>query len=186
MRISMNVIKNEHGVFHVRKKVPKKLEEATATVMGSSKHRVAWLKKSLGTKDLKAAKVRATSVLMEFDRILSEAEALLVERPLRTSLQPREIERIADYFFASQLAGDEEDRREGGSEQGFQDIARQLSEAGVDYQSPYPVGVAPPKFGLPTARCSDEQRHWSGPCLPLRRRSQEGTSLASSGKLTNC
>jgi hypothetical protein len=23
MRISMNVIKNEHGVFHVRKKVPK-------------------------------------------------------------------------------------------------------------------------------------------------------------------
>jgi len=32
MRISMNVIKNEHGVFHVRKKVPKKLEEATATV----------------------------------------------------------------------------------------------------------------------------------------------------------
>ena len=26
MRISMNVIKNEHGVFHVRKKVPKKLK----------------------------------------------------------------------------------------------------------------------------------------------------------------
>jgi hypothetical protein len=146
MRISMNVIKNEYGVFHVRKKVPKKLP--TATAMGSSKHRVAWLKKSLGTKDLKAAKVRATSVLMEFDRILSEAEALRVERPLRTSLQPREIERIADYFFASQLAGDEEDRREGGSEQVFQDVARQLSEAGVDYQSPYPVGVAPPKFGL--------------------------------------
>ena len=35
MRISMNVIKNECGVFHVRKKVPKKLEAATATVMGS-------------------------------------------------------------------------------------------------------------------------------------------------------
>jgi uncharacterized protein DUF6538 len=64
MRISMNVIKNEHGVFHVRKKVPKKLEEATATVMGSSKQRVAWLKKSLGTKDRKAAKVRAPSVGM--------------------------------------------------------------------------------------------------------------------------
>jgi hypothetical protein len=108
MRISMNVIKNEHGVFHVRKKVPKKLEEATATVMGSSKQRVAWLKKSLGTKDRKAAKVRATSVLMEFDRILADAEALLVERPLRTSLEPHEIERIADYFFASELTGDEE------------------------------------------------------------------------------
>jgi integrase len=154
MRISMNVIKNEHGVFHVRKKVPKKLEEATATVMGSSKHRVAWLKKSLGTKDLKAAKVRATSVLMEFDRILADAEALLVERPLRTSLEPREIERIADYFFASELAGDEEDRREGGSEQLFQDVARQLSEAGIDYETPYQVGVAPPKFGL-----SDREMH---------------------------
>jgi integrase len=148
MRISMNVIKNEHGVFHVRKKVPKKLEEATATVMGSSKHRVAWLKKSLGTKDLKAAKVRATPVLMEFDRILAEAEALLVERPLRTSLELHEIERIADYFFASELAGDEEDRREGGSEQLFQDVARQLSEAGIDYETPYQAGVAPPKFGL--------------------------------------
>jgi hypothetical protein len=148
MRISMSVIKNEHGVFHVRKKVPKKLEEATATVMGSSKQRVAWLKKSLGTKDLKAAKVRATSVLMEFDRILADAEALLVERPLRTSLEPHEIERIAEYFFAYQLAGDEEDRREGGSEQGFQDVARQLSGAGIDYETPFQVGVAPPKFGL--------------------------------------
>jgi integrase len=148
MWISMNVIKNEHGVFHVRKKVPKKLEEATATVMGSSKQRVAWLKKSLGTKDLKAAKVRAASVLMEFDRILADAEALLVEGPLRTSLEPREIECIAEYFFACQLAGDEEDRREGGSEQGFQDVARQLSEAGIEFETPYQVGVAPPKFGL--------------------------------------
>jgi hypothetical protein len=65
MRISMNVIKNEHGVFHVRKKVPKKLEEATATVMGSFKHRVAWLKKSLGTKDLKAAKCLPSALMRQ-------------------------------------------------------------------------------------------------------------------------
>src|ERR1700745_2705218 len=138
MRISMNVIKNAQGVFHVRKKVPKQLEAATATWTGSAKQRVAWLKKSLGTKDLKAAKVRATAILMEFDRIL--AEALLVERPLRTSLEPHEIERIANYFYACELAGDEEDRREGGSEQLFQDVARQLSEAGIEYETPYRVG----------------------------------------------
>jgi hypothetical protein len=30
MRVSMNVIKNEHGVFHVRKKVPKKMERLQA------------------------------------------------------------------------------------------------------------------------------------------------------------
>jgi hypothetical protein len=51
----------------------------------SVKPNLVAITKSLGTKDLKAAKVRATSVLMEFDRILAEAEALLVERPLRTS-----------------------------------------------------------------------------------------------------
>jgi len=62
--------------------------------------------------------------------------------------KPREIERIAHYFFASELAGDEEDRREGGSEQLFQGVARQLSEAGIDYYSPYRIGVPPPKFGL--------------------------------------
>src|SRR5260370_38422586 len=96
MRISMNVIKNEHGVFHVRKKVPKKLEEAAATGMGSSKHRVAWLKKSLGTKDRKAAKVRATAVLMQFDPILAAGEAHLVERPLRRSLEPHTLQHIAN------------------------------------------------------------------------------------------
>jgi hypothetical protein len=34
MRFGMGLIKNEHGVFHVRRKVPKALEVATARVMG--------------------------------------------------------------------------------------------------------------------------------------------------------
>jgi hypothetical protein len=34
VRIGMGLIKNEHGVYHVRRKVPKGLEEATATVLG--------------------------------------------------------------------------------------------------------------------------------------------------------
>jgi hypothetical protein len=33
----MGLIKNEHGVFHVRRKVPKALEVATARVMGVPK-----------------------------------------------------------------------------------------------------------------------------------------------------
>ena len=32
MRVGMGLVKNEHGVWHVRKKVPKALEAATATV----------------------------------------------------------------------------------------------------------------------------------------------------------
>ena len=59
MRVGMGVIKNEHGVYHVRRKVPKSLEGATATLMGVPKERVSWLKETLSTKDEKQAKVLA-------------------------------------------------------------------------------------------------------------------------------
>jgi hypothetical protein len=39
----------------------------------------------------------------------------------------------ASNFFAHQLAIDDEDRREGGSEQLFQSVAQQLSAAGDEY-----------------------------------------------------
>jgi hypothetical protein len=143
----MSVIQNEHGVFVVRKKVPKKLEEAAAVVTATSKPRVAFLQRSLRTKDKREAQRLAPPVLMEFERVLAEAEALLMERPLRSELDPREIERIASFFYVSELAADEEGRREGGSEASFQDVARQFDEAGIEYQTPYALGSVP-KFGL--------------------------------------
>jgi hypothetical protein len=146
-QVSMSIIRNEYGVYHVRKKVPEKLEQATATVTGSSNDRVSWLKRSLRTKDKQKAKRLAPPILMEFDRILAEAEALVAERPLRTSLDRREIDRIADFFYADLLAGDEERRLHGDSEALFQDIARQLEEAGINHNSPYSVGPVP-EFGL--------------------------------------
>jgi hypothetical protein len=36
MRISMGIVKNQHGVYHLRKKVPKRLEAAVALVTGVS------------------------------------------------------------------------------------------------------------------------------------------------------
>ena len=36
MRVGMGLIKNEHGVWQVRKKVPKRLEAARATVLGAA------------------------------------------------------------------------------------------------------------------------------------------------------
>ncbi len=148
MRVSMGLVRNQHGVFHLRKKVPKRLEEAVAVVTGSAKPRVSWLKKTLGTKDLKAAKVRSTPLLMEFDRVLAEAEALTAERPLRTSLSEKEIERIAQYHFANVLAEDDEMRRDGsGSEQVFQSVARQLADAGVEFTTTFHVGAVP-EYGL--------------------------------------
>jgi integrase len=147
MRAMNGVSKNRHGVYYVRKKVPKQLEQATAEVLGNGKPRQVFLKRSLDTKGLREANIRAKPVLIEFDRILARAEALTVQRPMRTTLEKREIERITNYFFADQLAIDDEDRREGGSEQLFQGVARQLSAAGVGYTTAYQVGD-PPKVGL--------------------------------------
>ena len=136
MRVGMGLIKNEHGVFHVRRKVPKALEVATARAMGVPKERVSWLKETLGTKDEKQAKVLAKPVMMKFDRILAQAEALLVERPVRTELTEAEIKQVADYFYALQLHADEELRVDGeGDDPLFASVHQQLSAAGVEVES---------------------------------------------------
>ena len=138
MRVGMGLIKNEHGVFHVRRKVPKVLEEATARVMGVPKERVSWLKETLGTKDEKQAKVLAKPVMMKYDRVLAQAEALLVEHPVRTELTEAEIKQVADYFYAHELVADEEQREGGiGSDPGFASIHRQLTEAGINFKTPF-------------------------------------------------
>jgi integrase len=147
------VSKNRHGVYYVRKKVPKRLEQPTAEFLGNGKSRQIFLKRTLDTKDLREANIRAKPVLMEFDRILARAEALTVQRPMRATLENREIEQITNYFFAYQLAIDDEDRREGGSQQLFQSLAQQLSAAGVEDTTAYQVGD-PPKIGL-----SDREMH---------------------------
>ena len=103
--------------------------------------------RSLRTKDKQEAKRLAPPVLMEFDRILADAEASTAERPLRTTLDRREIERIADFFYAHELAADEEERREGGSEALFQSVAKQLSDGAVHFDTPYSIGSVP-EFGL--------------------------------------
>jgi hypothetical protein len=106
VRIGMGLIKNEHGVWCVRRKVPKRLEAAVARVQDASKARQPWLKRSLRTKDEKRARVLAKPVMMEFDRIVAKAEALLVQHPVRTQLTEAEIKRIADYFYADQLGAE--------------------------------------------------------------------------------
>jgi hypothetical protein len=74
---------------------------------------------------------------MEFDRILVEAEALAAERPLRTSLDRREIERIAKFFYAHELAADEEERRDDGSDFGLSD--RQMNKIDETVEIVFPA-----------------------------------------------
>jgi hypothetical protein len=132
----MGLIRNEHGVWCVRRKVPKALEAGTATVTGTSKARVSWLKRSLRTKDKQQAKVRSTSVIAEFDRILARAAASLLEHPLRTELSDTEIKQIADYFYAHELGADEELREEGiGSDELYGSVRKQLTDAGVAFST---------------------------------------------------
>src|SRR5215471_12159536 len=163
MRAMNGVSKNRHGVYYARKKVPKQLEQATAEVLGNGKSRQVFLKRSLDTKDLREANIRAKPVLMEFDRILAQAEALTVQRPMRTTLEKREIEQITNYFFAHQLAADDEDRRDrfrtlqGSTATGAQNIKRltNLMQLTVDtsWWTRYRSRTQNPDFGdtLPPA-----------------------------------
>jgi hypothetical protein len=82
--------------------------------------------------------------MMEFDRILAQAEALLVEHPVRTKLTEAEIKQIADYFYANHLGADQELREEGiGSDPVFASVHRQLVERiGAD-PGGAPYGVRP-------------------------------------------
>jgi hypothetical protein len=68
--------------------------------LDNEKAKQVWLKKSLGTKVVAQANVRAKPVQMEFVRIIARAEARLKERPVRTSLTDIEIKRIAHFFYA--------------------------------------------------------------------------------------
>ena len=79
---------------------------------------MSWLKKSLRTKDARQANIKAKPVLMAFDSVLARAAGLLLNTPTRTHLSEREIERMAQYQFASMLEEDEAT----GSEELFQSI----------------------------------------------------------------
>ena len=152
MRALMGLIKDRHGTYYAQQKVPERLQAAVARVLDKGKAKQVYLKKSLGTKDLKAANVAAKHVLAGFDRTLGQAETLLKARPVLTALAPAQIKRIAESYYASVLESDEEDRREGtGSEGVFQAVAKQLTAAGVEFRTPFSVGPLP-EAGLQTAK----------------------------------
>ncbi|HLN36407.1 MAG TPA: DUF6538 domain-containing protein, partial [Xanthobacteraceae bacterium] len=66
MRAMMGVIKDRNGTYYARRKVPDRLQATVAGLMDNGKAKQVWLKKSLGTKTLSDANVRAKPVQMEF------------------------------------------------------------------------------------------------------------------------
>src|ERR1700689_4862871 len=99
----MGIIKDRHGTYYVQRKVPERLQEAVARVVGADDPRRVFLKKSLGTKVLKDAKAAAPHVLADFNRIVGEAEALLKEQPVVTTLSDAQIKRMAESYYATFL-----------------------------------------------------------------------------------
>ena len=99
MRALMGLIKDRHGTFYARHKVPERLQETVARLLDNGKAKRVWLKKSLGTKVLSEANVRAKPVQIEFDRIIARAEERLKAKPIRTSLSDVEIKRMAEYTY---------------------------------------------------------------------------------------
>jgi integrase len=149
MPFGMGLNKNRHGTFEARKKVPRHLEEAVARVLGNGKPKQVWLKRSLATKDHSEAKRRVKAVQIEFDRILERAQELLAERPLRETISEAEVKLIADRHYAEMLHPDDEEAREGtGRDEWMRAIAKQLDDAGVEYDMPIPPSANTPDYGL--------------------------------------
>jgi integrase len=125
MRRLMGVIKDRHGTYYAQQRVPERLQKAVARVLGTGRSKQVFLKRSLGTKVLKDANVRAKLVLSDFDRIIRDAEAVEKSKPpTRTKLSDAEISRVAEYVYAKELGWDQR-VREGGRDE----LKRMLNSA---------------------------------------------------------
>lgn len=88
--------------------------------------------------------------MAEFAKTLTEAKGLFPERPLRTTLTQREIDRLAEWHYANVLAADEAFTTEGATEDEalVRSIAEHLTEAGIEHDIPYPLDPRAPAYGL--------------------------------------
>jgi uncharacterized protein DUF6538 len=107
MRAFMGLHKDRNGTYYARVKVPTRLQEPVAHVLGNGKHKQVFLKRSLRTKDLRVANVRVKPVLVGFDGIFAQAKARLKAQPVRTTLSDAEIKRMSDYVYYKALATDD-------------------------------------------------------------------------------
>jgi hypothetical protein len=151
MAVGMGLIKDRHGTWIVRRKVPSRLREPVSRVLNNDKQQQTWLQRSTGTKHKAEATRLAPAIMAGFAETLAKAEGLLAERPLRTTLTDAEISRLAEWHYAIVLSTDEAFTVEGAAEQEepVRGIAEQLTEAGIEYDMPYPLDPnGPPAFGL--------------------------------------
>jgi hypothetical protein len=175
----MGVIKDRHGTYYARKAIPNKpegLQAAVARVLDNGKGLQKHLKRSLGTKELREANIRAKPVLAEFDRIIGKAKSLIVDARVpttkRTSLNAAEIARIAEYIYAKELAWDERFRF------GGRDEMERLRAEVIRLQGSVDPPLFPieewPKRGLPPAMFEDSHAQLLDTLVMMRRAAAMG------------
>jgi hypothetical protein len=169
MAVGMGLLKDRNGTWIVRRKVPQRLREPVARVLDVSKQQQVWLQKSTGTKHKAEATRLAPAIMAEFAKTLNEAEGLLAQLPLRTTLTQQEIDRIAEWHYATVLATDEAFIVEGATEEEAfnRSIADQLTEAGVEFGVAHPLGPSP-AFGLSDRQLAQRADHLDD-WLPIMR-----------------
>jgi hypothetical protein len=184
----MGLIKNRHGVYIVRHKVPKHLEGPVARVLDNGKDRQVYLQKTTDTKDKTEAKRIAVDVLAGFRETLDQAEALLAERPLRTTLGQSEINRIAEFYYASLLKGDEEFKAEHAQadEDFTRSIAAHFDEAGIKLDMPAPLDAQRPFYGLTDRQVTKREAELAGGYPSYGKRWRVVTSAWSARRYPNC
>jgi hypothetical protein len=154
------LIKHASGVYYAQRKVPKHLQTAVPKVLKNGKERLVFLKRSLGTTDKKQANISIKPVLIDFDRIIREADALENSKPpARTTLTTAEINRMAEYIYAKTLAWDER-VRVGGRDELQRMAATVRRDAAAEGRDP--AEIIPfyryedlPKYGLSAAQLAD-------------------------------
>jgi hypothetical protein len=161
MAVSMGLIKDRHGTWIVRRKVPEWLREPVTRVLGKDKQQQTWLQRSTGTKDKAEAKRLALPIMAEFAETLQKAKGLHAERPLRTTLTQQEVDRLADWHYANVLAADEAFTTDGAAEDEalVRSMAAQLTEADVAYTMPTPLDAQAPAYGLSNRQLAKRADH---------------------------
>ena len=156
----MGVIKDRHGTYYAQQRVPETLQAAVARVLGSEKPRQVFLKKSLGTKVLKEASVRAKIIQVGFDQVLKRASDLTAPRNVlpnkRQSLNSAEIVRMAEAFLGQLLAEDEE-RRFGGRASTVRAVEWIKRNDEPNFVLPYPIESVP-EFGVTSEQLADNRQ----------------------------
>jgi integrase len=187
MRRLMGVIKDRHGTYYAQQRVPEPLQVAVARVRGSKKPRQVFLKKSLGTKVLKEANVRAKPVLAGFDQILKRASELVAAQnapkpPKRQSLNAAEIERMTEHFFAKMLATDEE-QRFGGRAYIARSVEWVKRNEDPDFVLPYSLESVP-EFGVSPEQFLEQKQQTDDALASARELLAMGDINAMQGELT--